>query len=681
MTSPGGDRRSPVAAWTVLIVTGGLTAGSVVAWWVAAPPWHPWLLYSLVDLVVGAGYGVVAWLTLLRRAHPAAWIMAAAGVGGSLSVAATCWAMIVHRWPDLWGPAQLLGAAHWTRVPGIYALIVVLPWLLPVRALNRATRTAVGIGTAFVALAQACVLTLPSGGNAIPIADPTLLAVRAAIDPWREPVLVLLGLAAAGGVLARRHAAPAGQRHGLGWLAVGTLLLSLAFLPLALDPVLPLSVPVPIVPLVLLCAQAFLPASVLVVLLGHRLGDLEPAVRRTLVRALTTGMAIGAYTGGVLLLSTVTPAPSAVPGMLMVALLVTACQPLRRWVRHRVDRLVHGDADRPLIRQVADRLSTTDRGRQMLDAVADGIADSLWLAEVTITLTGEPPPPAVPRPRRPHGPPAAAGPPLTILLAGPDKEVGVLRAWPRAGERLARRANTVLADLAPVVTALAELAVAQGDLERSRLRLARARDEERRKLRRDLHDELGPALSGIALALAAGRNMLHQHRRFPEIAAAADLLERLVTEVDRQAVGVRDIARDLRPPLLDDGGLLPALHRLRERYAAAGLTVLVRAPQLSLPDAVATAVYGIVSEAVRNVHRHADVDRCTIEVGSGPDGLEVCVADEGVGTGAGASAGVGTHSMRERAEGIGAELTIGPASTRSVRPGTRVRLVLPGGTW
>ncbi|NBE83379.1 sensor histidine kinase [Micromonospora rubida] len=680
MTSPGGDRRSPVAAWTVLTITGGLAAGTVLAWWVAAPPWHPWLLYSLVDLVVGVVYGVVAWLTLLRRAHPAAWIMAAAGVGGSVSAAATGWAMIVHRWPDLWGPAQLLGAADWTRVPGFYALIVVLPWLLPVRPLRRAARIAIGSGAAFIALAQACVLTFP-GAYAIPLTDPTLLAVRAAIEPWREPVLVLLGLAAAGGVLARRHAAPAGQRHGLGWLAVGTLLLSLAHLPLALDPVLPLSVPVPIAPLVLLCAQALFPASALVVLLGHRLRDLEPTVRRTLVWALTTGIAVGAYTGGVLLLSPVTPASSAVPGMLMVALLVTACQPLRRWVRRRVDRLVHGDADQPLIRQVADRLSTTDRGRQMLDAVADGIADSLWLAEVTITLIGEPSPPATPRPRRPHGPPAAAGPPLTILLAGPDKEVGVLRAWPRAGERVGRRANTVLADLAPVVTALAELATAQGDLERSRLRLARARDEERRKLRRDLHDELGPALSGIALALAAGRNMLHQHRGLPEIAAADDLLERLVTEVDRQAISVRDIARDLRPPLLDDGGLLPALHRLRERYATAGLTVLVRAPQLSLPDAVATAVYGIVSEAVRNAHRHADVDRCTIEVGRGPDGLEVCVADEGVGTGAGATAGVGTRSMRERAEGIGAELTIGPASTRPVRPGTRVRLVLPGGTW
>ncbi|MFI0793287.1 hypothetical protein ACH4OY_11375 [Micromonospora rubida] len=133
MTSPGSDRRSPVAAWTVLIITGGLTAGSVVAWWVAAPPWHPWLFHSVVDLVVGAGYGVVAWLALLRRAHLAAWIMAAAGVGGSVSAAATGWAMIVHRWPDLWGPPQLLGAADWTRVPGSYALIVVLPWLLPVR--------------------------------------------------------------------------------------------------------------------------------------------------------------------------------------------------------------------------------------------------------------------------------------------------------------------------------------------------------------------------------------------------------------------------------------------------------------------------------------------------------------------------------------------------------------------
>ncbi|MEV4627314.1 ATP-binding protein [Micromonospora sp. NPDC049523] len=683
VSGTGTDRRSPVAGWLVLVLTGALTLGSVIAWVVSVPPWHPWMLYTLVDLMVGAIYGVVAWLTLLRRTHLAAWIMALAGVGGAISAAAACWSMVAYRWPDVWAPTLPRGSAYWAWVPGFYALIVVLPWLLPVRPIDRSIRIAVGVGAAFIVVAQAYVLTYPDELGAIRLTEPALIAVRAAVEPWLEPVLVLLGFAAAAGVLVRRRTVPPWQRHGLGWLAVGTLLLALAFLPLALNPVLPIGVPVPFAPLLMLGAQAFFPASVLVVVLRQRLWGLELTVRRTLVWALMTGLVIGAYTLGVLLLGTVLPASSAVPEVVVTAVLAAAFQPLRHWVQRRVDRLVHGDGGQPLIRQVADRLRGADRGSQMLDAVADGIADSLRLAAVAITVTGDPPAAPAP-PQRFHGsaesPTATgSGPPLVVRLLNGERSVGVLRAWPRAGERLGGRAASVLADLAPVVTALAELAVAQRDLERSRLQLARGRDEERRKLRRDLHDDLGPSLSGVALALAAGRNMLRSHRQLPEVAAVDDLLHRLIAEVDRQAAGVRDLARDLLPPLLDDGALRPALDRLRERYAAAGLTLLVRSPQVTLPEPVATAVYGIVAEAVRNAHRHADVDRCTIDVSSGPDGLEVCVVDEGTGIRPEATVGIGTRSMRERAEGIGADLTIGPAQARPVRPGTRVRLVLPVG--
>ncbi|MFB6394208.1 sensor histidine kinase [Polymorphospora lycopeni] len=654
------DRARPVAARAVLVVTGVLSAGSVAAWLAAAPPWHPWMLYSLVDLTVGAIYGVVAWLTLSRRAHLAAWIMAAAGIGGAVSAAAAAWDMVRYRWPELDLSVPLAGAAYWAWVPGFYALIVVMPWLLPVRPLRAATRFTIGAGVLLVVLAQVCAVTVPGAPWALPLGGPAA-AVRAAVDPWLEPALVILGSVAAAGVLWRRHAAPPARRHGLGWLAVGTLLLAAAFVPLALDPLLPVRVPTPAAPLLMLGAQAFFPASVLVVVLRQRLWGLDLVVRRTLVWALMTALVIAAYVGGVLILRAVLPAPSAVPEVVVTASLAAAFQPLRQWVQRRVDRLVHGDTGQPLIRRVADGLRDTDRGTPMLDAVADGIAASLRLAEVRIVLRGDP----------------THLSPTSIALVNGDRTVGTLHAWPRPGEKLDGRASTALTDLAPVVTALAELAAAQRDLERSRQGLARARDEERRKLRRDLHDGLGPALAGVSLALAAGRNMLHAHRHLPEIAAADDLFDQLVAEVDRQAAGVREIARDLLPPVLDDGDLGPALDRLRERYAAAGLTVRVRAPHLRLREEAAIAVYGIVAEAVRNVHRHAGVDHCCVDVRAVPEGLTVSVADHGVGIGAGAGTGVGTRAMRERAEAIGAGLTIGPARTGHSRPGTRVRLFLP----
>lgn len=671
----GTGPRWRVVAWAVLTGASALTAASVVAWCVAAPPWHPWMLYTLVDLVIGAVYGVVAWLTLLRRAHLAAWIMAAAGVGGSLSAAAACWSMVAYRWPDLWMTGQLAGVAYWAWVPGFYALVVLLPWLLPVRPLDRSTRVAVGAGAVLIVVAQACALTLPGGLHAIPLTDDTLLAARAAVDPWLEPALVVLGVAAALGVLARRRTLPRQQRHGLGWLAIGTLLLAAAFLPLALNPAFHVAVPVPFAPLLMLGAQAFFPASVLVVVLRQRLWGLELTIRRTLVWALMTGLVIGAYVVGVLLLGTVMPTTSAVPEAVVTVLLAAGFQPARAWVQGRVDRLVYGDDGPRLIRQVADRLRAAERSTRMLDAVADGIADSLRLASATITLTGVTPVP--PRRAPAWEGPSARGPALVVCLDGGNGSVGELWAWPRPGERLDGRTAALLHDLAPVVTALALLALTQRDLDRSRVRLAQSRDEERRKLRRDLHDDLGPAISGVGLALTAGRNMLRPHRHLSEIAAADDLLGRLVAEMDRQAAGVREIARDLVPPPLEGGGLRPALYRLRERYADAGLTVLVRAPDVELPDTVATAVYGIVGEAVRNVRRHAGVDRCVIDVSVGPDSLVVCVTDEGVGIPAPLVAGVGTASMRERAEGIGAALTIARADPAHARPGTTVQLVLP----
>ncbi len=696
------ERGRPVVAWLVLAVTGGLTLGAAVAGTIAAPPWRSGLLWWLVDLTAGAGFGLVAWLTLLRRSHPAAGLAALIGVGAAAAAAAAAWAASAQHWPSLWAPE--IPPAGAGVVPAWSALVVVLPWLLPVRPVGRSVRIAVGVAVA----AQVFLSTVRYGWVPDQLVGPVRDTLAVVLGPGLPAVLAVLGFAATAGVLARRRALLPWQRYGLGWLAVGTLLHALALLGSTLDPVLPRGVPV--APLLMLAALAFLPASVLVLVLRQRLWGLAHTVRRTLVWALTTGLLIGGYALGVVTLGSLLPATSVLPEVLTTAALAAVFHPVRQWVQRRVDRLVHGDGGQPLIRQVAERLRDVEAGMQMLDAVADGIADSLGLATVTITVTGNPggwvpaqwlsgasssppstgPGSAVPAtgsiasasvtgPGRAHGSTTSGTvSPLTMRLVAGDRSVGVLRAWPRTGERVAGRAASVLADLAPVLAALAELAVAQQALERSRLQLARGRDEERRKLRRDLHDDLGPVLSGVSLGLAAGRNMLRPHRHLPAVAAADDLLEQLVAEVDRQTVAVRDNARDLLPPLLDDGALQPALERLRQRYADAGLLLRVRAPEVNLPEPVATAVYGIVAEAVRNVHRHADVDSCTVEVTNGPEGLEVSVVDEGRGIAPGTAVGVGTRSMRERAEGINAELSIGPLHTRPVRPGTRVRLLLPG---
>lgn len=656
------DRRWPVTAWTVLAVTGVLSVASVVGWAITAPRWDPWMLYSLVDLLVGAIYGVVAWLMLSRRGHPTAWIAAAAGLGGAVSAALASWAVVGEAWPSVRLAGVVLGAMYWVWIPGYYALSAVLPWLLPIRAFSRLDRVAIGAGAAFIAVVLLVQLSDPAQNWApLTVTDPVFRSLRAAIAPWLNLVWFALTLAAAAGVLTRRRAATPSERLGLGWLTIGILLQAMAILPLALGTAFGVPVYGPVAPSLMLAAQGFFPAAVLVVVLRQRLWGMEIAVRRTLVWGTMTCVLIGSYTLGVLLLGLVVPPSSILPEALVTATLAAAFQPVRQWIQVRVDRLVHGENGHPLIRQVADRLRDARRGQLMLDAVCEGIARSLRLEAVTITAGG-------------RLAPVSAGEALAVRLTGEGHSIGVMQAWPKPGERLGRRAASALADLAPVVAALVELASAQDEIDRARESTARIRDEERRRLRRDLHDGLGPALSGLSLGLAAVRNMLRDHRSDSAIASADELVGHLAVEAERQAASVRDLARDLMPPLLDDGALSPALDQLRERYAAAGLAIEVRAPAGRLPSDLATAVYGIIAEAIRNVHRHAGVDRCSIDVANGPKGLEVSVTDQGVGMDALVPSGVGSRSMRERAEGVGGQLLI---TTAPGGAGTRVRLFVP----
>ena len=209
------------------------------------------------------------------------------------------------------------------------------------------------------------------------------------------------------------------------------------------------------------------------------------------------------------------------------------------------------------------------------------------------------------------------------------------------------------------------------DLQRSRERLVTAREEERRRLRRDLHDGLGPQLAGITFRLHIARQVL---RHDPDAADAAlgDLMTRTQETVD----DIRRLVDGLRPPALDDLGLVAALREAATNAARAALDVDVEAPERlpPLPAAVEVAVYRIAQEALTNVVRHAEARRCAVRLWL--DGaLCLEVQDDGRGLPAGHRRGVGLVSMRERAAELGGACTVEP------RPGggTRVQATLPLG--
>jgi signal transduction histidine kinase len=209
------------------------------------------------------------------------------------------------------------------------------------------------------------------------------------------------------------------------------------------------------------------------------------------------------------------------------------------------------------------------------------------------------------------------------------------------------------------------------DLQRSREWLVSAREEERRRLRRDLHDDLGPTLAGIALGLQLARD---EHHRDPTMQDA--LLGRLTAETQRCITEIRRLAYDLRPPALDEFGLVPALREQAARLtgAADGLVVSMEAPTElpPLPAAVEVAAYRITLEALTNVARHAHARRCTVSLMV--DGaLELVVVDDGLGLSRDHRAGVGLASMRERAAELGGTCSV----ERCSAGGTRVRAQLP----
>jgi signal transduction histidine kinase len=252
--------------------------------------------------------------------------------------------------------------------------------------------------------------------------------------------------------------------------------------------------------------------------------------------------------------------------------------------------------------------------------------------------------------------------------------VGRLLVGQRAPrDRLSQDDERLLANLARQVAPAAHAVALRQALDESRAGLVTAREEERRRLRRDLHDELGPTVAGLTLgldtaaAMCAGRNEL------------AQLLAGLKAESQRAVTDIRRISYGLRPPALDEAGLAGALRAEVERleWQAPGLSIALHIPDgdfAELPAAIEVAAYRIVTEAVTNVLRHACARYCDVRILTGHDlRLEVC--DDGTGMPEGWRAGVGITAMRERVAELGGELTIAPR----IPGGTRVYAWLPLG--
>ncbi|MGE3285770.1 MAG: sensor histidine kinase [Pseudonocardia sp.] len=626
-------------ATAVAVTSWALVLTAVAALAFARPPVTAELLFFAVDVTVAGVYGTVAGLILARRRHPVPWILGVAAIGGGVAAVSYAYTALLARRPELpqWEWLIALQGIAW--VPGTIALIVVVPWLVRDHPLGRA---AIGVvAGAAVAL----------GFTAVRIAG---------LDDLTGPLsaaVVVVGLAAAADAAWRWRRGPEAERVGLGWLALGTAVMALSFLPLAFE-----ETPLPwwSTPTLHLAAQAVFPAAVLVAVLRQRMWGLDLAVSRVVLGGL-----LAVVLGLVYVVVTVAVA-SLVPGsgiaqVLAAAAVVVALQPSRLWLGRRVHRLVHGEAADPerAVRRLGRHLGGARTADELLGGLVENVAAALRLESATLLVGGGT--------AATWGTPT--GEPVTAVLHHRGSEVGTLQVTLPPGEAFGSRDRRALDELAAVVAAGVALAQASDDLALARDRLTSVRMQERRTIRRELHDGLGPSLAGIRLGLQGARNLLHT-----DPAAADQLLGALAGELDGRVDAVRTLSHSLLPPALDELGLAPALEELVIRRRETGLAVDLHTAGLGgLPPPVAEAAYGIVVEAVTNVVRHSGAEACRIDVVADDEHLTITVDDDGVGLAPDATAGVGTRSMRERAEEQGGTLFVLGREPH----GTRVRASLP----
>jgi signal transduction histidine kinase len=414
-----------------------------------------------------------------------------------------------------------------------------------------------------------------------------------------------------------------------------------------------------------------IPVAVAVAILAHDLFDIDAVINRTAVYGVLT-LGVGAvYVLVAAGFGTVIGERLPV-GVSLVATAVVAVVlvPLRGLLQGVADRAMYGERHDPYraLTGLARELAAARPPGEVLGGVAETVARSLRLADVRLDVRrGE----AFEEIARHGASGDGDGHPFDLTHRG--ELVGRLVVATAPGETLSRRDTRLVEDLAVHVGGLVHGARLAQDLDRSRAALVTTRADERRRLRHDLHDGLGPGLAGIAFGLGAVRNRLRD-----DPAAADALLERLQAQA-RGAVGeVRGLVEGLAPVELEEAGLTEAIRagaaRIGFGLQAGSCALAIDAEDLGLLGAaVELAAYRIVMEALANVARHARAHQAW--VGLHRNGaLFLEVADDGDGMPAGFVAGVGLASMRARAAELSGTLTVEPRAGG----GTMVACRLPG---
>jgi signal transduction histidine kinase len=576
--------------------------------------------------------------------------------------------LIVFKKPGQWIP---LGLSCWLLWFSAYEGVDYLSLIAAYPALNVPVQLLLELGGGV--LGSYAVLTFPNGkfGSrwilgyflasiveevlSIFIVTPAFVIINGVFTLASFPILLVVLIYRACRLLNTK------ERAATKWLIVGWSIFILTFVPVFF--VLPSVVPADSPALLIVNFAGFFGCGVnivgcLMAVLYANIFDIDIFVRRTLVYTLLTAILTMLYVGMVVgtqwVLTTFSTQVTQFPLILVASTLVIAglFRPLRARLQRIISRLMYGERDDPstVLSRLGHRLEATLAPEMVLPAIVETIATALKLPYVAITLKqGDVFISAV-------SSGSSQNEVLVLPLLYQNEIIAQLLIAPRAPHETFTSADLRLLEAIASQAGVAAHAVRlTADLQRSRERLVTTREEERRRLRRDLHDGLGPTLASMTLKMDAARNILIQNPP-----AVDPLLVELRTRMQATIVDIRRLVYDLRPPVLDELGLVSALSEHVVQYShPGGVQVVIEAPAdlPPLPAAVEVAVYRVVLEAVTNVVRHAQARTCCVRLQLS-DALMVEVNDDGQGLPHHFQAGVGISSMRERAAELGGTCVI-----------------------
>ncbi|MCA9883456.1 MAG: sensor histidine kinase, partial [Anaerolineae bacterium] len=406
-------------------------------------------------------------------------------------------------------------------------------------------------------------------------------------------------------------------------------------------------------------------AGMTIAILRYNLWDIDVIINRTLVYSVLTALLVAIYALIVSLLSLlIQDEGSFAVSLVGAGIIAVIFQPLRAFIQRAINRWMFGQRDEPLAVMIefGKSLEMIASPEAALSYLAETTARSLKLPYVAIENEAT-------------NLVAVSGEKITQCEQFPliyqAENIGTLLVSSRSpGEVLSAGDRLLLENVARQVSNIVHAARLTQDLQQSRQEILTTREEERRRLRRDLHDGLGPALATLTLQAEAAREWLATK---PEKSDA--LLQEIILGSQSTLADIRRIVYALRPPALDDLGLVPAIREQATRYTKNDLSITVEAPEQlpPIPAAVEVATYRIVQEALTNVARHSKARTCTVCLRINGK-MDIEVIDDGVGIPSQKRAGVGLNSIHERAAELGGSCVIQSKPGQ----GTQILVSLPG---